>query len=125
MKLLSAPISLDLAITGKCNLKCKYCSHFSGPGDVDNDLPGDEWQMFFEELNRYMVMRVTLQGAEPFFRKDIREIDYFSNKVTPKTIEFSSSVFGGMRPLSIRKKTALIIPHGSFPVKLYCKVAAE
>jgi len=74
MKLLSAPISLDLAITGKCNLKCKYCSHFSGPGDVDNDLPGDEWNMFFKELNRLMVMRVTLQGAEPFSRKDIQDI---------------------------------------------------
>ena len=33
-----------------------------------------EWLQFFDELNRSAVMDVTLQGAEPFCREDLREI---------------------------------------------------
>lgn len=66
------PRSVDLAITSHCNLRCNYCSHFGSSGDVGQDLPGKKWLQFFEELNRYAVMTVTLQGGEPFCRTDIR-----------------------------------------------------
>ena len=59
-------MSIDLAITNQCNLRCKYCSHFTSAGDVGQDLPKDEWLKFFEELNRCKVMYATLQGARPF-----------------------------------------------------------
>ncbi len=57
-----------------CNLRCKYCSHFSGAGDVGRDLPAEEWLRFFEELNRCAVLNVTLQGGEPFCREDLEEL---------------------------------------------------
>jgi len=41
---------------------------------VDQDLPKEEWLQFFEELNRCAVMNVTLQGGEPFYRKDLSEL---------------------------------------------------
>jgi SynChlorMet cassette radical SAM/SPASM protein ScmE len=71
MKIMKTPRSLDLAMTNRCNLRCKYCSHFTGAGDVGQDLPNEEWLQFFEELNRCAVMNVTLQGGEPFCRKDL------------------------------------------------------
>lgn len=74
MKLLSAPLSVDIAITNQCNLRCKYCSHFTGAGDVGQDLPKEEWLRFFEELNRCKVINVVLQGGEPFFRKDLKTL---------------------------------------------------
>ena len=74
MKILNTPAKVDLAITNKCNLKCKYCSHFSGAGDVGLDLSGEEWRSFFDELNRCAVMNVTLQGGEPFCREDLRQL---------------------------------------------------
>ncbi|MBL6972245.1 MAG: SynChlorMet cassette radical SAM/SPASM protein ScmE [Desulfobacterales bacterium] len=74
MKVMKTPRSLDLAITNRCNLRCKYCSHFSGAGDVGHDLPAEEWLKFFEELNQCAVLNVTLQGGEPFFREDLRQI---------------------------------------------------
>jgi SynChlorMet cassette radical SAM/SPASM protein ScmE len=74
MKTINTPISLDLAITNRCNLRCKYCSHFSGAGDVGRDLPAEEWLGFFEELNRCAVLNVTLQGGEPFCREDLKEL---------------------------------------------------
>jgi SynChlorMet cassette radical SAM/SPASM protein ScmE len=41
---------------------------------VGQDLPKEEWLQFFEELNRCAVMNVTLQGGEPFCRKDLQEL---------------------------------------------------
>jgi SynChlorMet cassette radical SAM/SPASM protein ScmE len=74
MKLIKTPRSMNILVTGKCNLRCKYCSHFSSGGDVEEDLPLEEWVRFLEELNRAAVMEVCLQGGEPFMRKDIKEI---------------------------------------------------
>jgi MoaA/NifB/PqqE/SkfB family radical SAM enzyme len=41
---------------------------------VGQDLSKEEWLQFFEELNRCAVMNVTLQGGEPFCRKDLPEL---------------------------------------------------
>ena len=74
MKVIRTPRSVDLDITNQCNLRCRYCYHFSGAGDVDQDLPKEEWFRFFEELNCCAVMSVTLAGGEPFFRKDLKDL---------------------------------------------------
>jgi SynChlorMet cassette radical SAM/SPASM protein ScmE len=74
MKVIRTPRSVDLDITNRCNLRCRYCYHFSGPGDVDQDLSKEEWLRFFQELNRCAVMDVTLAGGEPFFRKDLKQL---------------------------------------------------
>lgn len=74
MRLMRSPASLDLAITGKCNLRCLYCAHFGSPREVAEDLPAAEWLSFFEELGRLAVLRVTLEGGEPFLRPDLPEL---------------------------------------------------
>ena len=71
---MKTPKSVDLEITNRCNLRCKYCSHFTSEGDVDQDLSTGEWLEFFEELNRCAVLDVCLQGGEPFIREDFREL---------------------------------------------------
>ena len=65
---------MDLSVTNRCNLRCTYCSHFSGAADVGQDLPKGEWLQFFDELNSCAVMTVTLEGGEPFCRKDLPEL---------------------------------------------------
>lgn len=74
MEVMKTPRSVDLAITNQCNLRCTYCSHFTSAGDMNKDLPVEEWLKFFEELGRCAVMDVTLQGAEPFCREDLGEL---------------------------------------------------
>lgn len=71
---MKSPRSLDLEITTSCNLRCAYCSHFSSPGDVQEDLPLDEWLAFLAELSSAAVMQVTLSGGEPFLRQDLRGV---------------------------------------------------
>lgn len=65
---------MDLEITNRCNLRCKYCGHFMSAGDVDDDLPTEEWLKFFEELAKCAVMSVTISGGEPFCREDLKEL---------------------------------------------------
>ena len=73
-RLMKTPKSVDISITNRCNLRCKYCYHFESADDVDNDLPTDAWLSFFEELSRCAVLDVCLAGGEPFMRQDLKEL---------------------------------------------------
>jgi SynChlorMet cassette radical SAM/SPASM protein ScmE len=70
---LSAPLSLDIAITGRCNLDCAYCFYADEMVALD-DLPTKHWLAFFEELGELAVQRVTLTGGEVFTRPDLFEL---------------------------------------------------
>jgi SynChlorMet cassette radical SAM/SPASM protein ScmF/SynChlorMet cassette radical SAM/SPASM protein ScmE len=70
----SVPDGVDLCITSRCNLRCAYCGHFSGAGDVDRDLGLDEWVRFFDELHRNAIREVCFQGGEPLIREDFPDI---------------------------------------------------
>lgn len=74
LKNLQMPKSAYISITGKCNLRCSYCLHFSSEGDLDTDLTAEEWFEFIEELEKESIESITLSGGEPLFRKDIKEI---------------------------------------------------
>ncbi|MEI8348608.1 MAG: SynChlorMet cassette radical SAM/SPASM protein ScmE [Candidatus Omnitrophota bacterium] len=74
IKLVRSPRSVEIAITNTCNLRCAYCSHFTSAADVPGDVSLEDWLCFFEELNRCSVLKVCLDGGEPFHRKDIIQI---------------------------------------------------
>jgi len=69
-----SPATVDLTITNRCNLRCRYCSHFSSAADVGRDLPTEAWLALFRELGEIAVMDVVLSGGEPFIREDIRTL---------------------------------------------------
>ena len=70
-KVMRTPRSLDIEITARCNLRCRYCYFFNNPAVEYRDLPADEWLKFFDELGSLGVMNVTLAGGEPFIREDL------------------------------------------------------
>lgn len=65
------PRSVDVEITSRCNLRCRYCYFFDNPAVEYHDLPPGEWLQFFDELGRCAVMNVCLAGGEPFIREDL------------------------------------------------------
>ncbi len=73
-QLMKSPRIVHVDITSQCNLRCAYCYHFSGPGDVSEDLSKEEWLEFFEELKECAVMYVSIAGGEPFCREDLKDI---------------------------------------------------
>ncbi|MCJ7611851.1 MAG: SynChlorMet cassette radical SAM/SPASM protein ScmE [Candidatus Aminicenantes bacterium] len=73
MRVMRTPKTVDIDITDRCNLRCRYCYFFSSSADV-KDLPQEEWLKFFEELNRCAVTAACLAGGEPFIRDDLKDI---------------------------------------------------
>lgn len=73
-KVMHSPRSVDVEITSRCNLRCRYCYYFDNPAIAYSDLQTGEWLRFFDELGRCSVMDVTLQGGEPFMRQDLPEL---------------------------------------------------
>jgi SynChlorMet cassette radical SAM/SPASM protein ScmE len=69
--LMRTPRTVDIEITPRCNLRCRYCYFFNNPAVVYRELPTDEWLKFFDELGSLGVMNVILAGGEPFMRADL------------------------------------------------------
>ena len=70
---MSTPKSVDIAITGRCNLHCAYC-FYADEMTALTDLPTEAWLKVFDELGRLNVMNVTLTGGEAFTRPDFFEL---------------------------------------------------
>lgn len=64
------PESLDVSLTGMCNLRCRYCFYADAMAAL-NDLPADDWRAFFAEAGAIGVRRLTLSGGEVFTRPDL------------------------------------------------------
>ena len=73
-RLMRTPRHVDVEITSRCNLRCRYCYYFDNPGVPYRDVPTDVWKRFFAELGECAIMDVTFQGGEPFLREDLREL---------------------------------------------------
>ncbi|MBN2537949.1 radical SAM protein [candidate division WOR-3 bacterium] len=67
------PRTVDLSLTGRCNLKCRYC-FYADEMAGRNDLPTERWLAFFEEMGGLAVQRVTISGGEAFIRPDLFEL---------------------------------------------------
>ena len=72
--LMRTPRTLDIEITSRCNLRCRYCYFFNNPAVNYRELRTDEWLEFFDELGSLGVMNVVLSGGEPLIREDLPEL---------------------------------------------------
>lgn len=68
-----APQSIDISLTGKCNLRCAYC-FYNDEMTSRPDVPKHKWLKFFDELGRLAVRNTTLSGGEIFVRDDLWEL---------------------------------------------------
>lgn len=73
-KYMSTPRSVDIEITSRCNLRCRYCYFFNNPAVEYTELSAEEWYKFFDELGALGIMNVQLGGGEPFIREDLQQI---------------------------------------------------
>lgn len=69
-QVLSAPITIFLNITNRCNLGCRHCLASSG-GLQENELSTEEWIGLIRRMGELGVWYVTVTGGEPFARPDI------------------------------------------------------
>ena len=59
------PMTVDFAITGKCNLRCKHCNT-ADTWNLNEELSFDEILGIFDQMKQEKVFEVNLFGGEPF-----------------------------------------------------------
>jgi radical SAM protein with 4Fe4S-binding SPASM domain len=69
----SAPISVQLLLTHRCNLNCIYCS-VEEYNEKELELSAQEWIALLKRLKESGVFTIDLSGGEIFLREDIFEI---------------------------------------------------
>lgn len=69
------PYYVDFSVTPYCNLKCGFCSA-SAEGNTTkiNELSLNDIDRIFNEFDKNEILRVSIEGGEPFLRNDIIEI---------------------------------------------------
>lgn len=84
--------SIYYSVTGKCNMKCKFCALNCGPNvSTENDMTIDSIMEMVKQIKELPVRKVVITGGEPLVRNDILEIlkcfaEYIGNdKITLQT----------------------------------------
>ena len=69
-KVMRTPRKVDLELTSRCNLSCRYCYYLDNQGVTYQDLPTERWLAFIRELGEARVMGVCISGGEALLRDD-------------------------------------------------------
>jgi SynChlorMet cassette radical SAM/SPASM protein ScmE len=69
---LSAPLNVCLAITNKCNLRCKHC--LGSNSRHEPDLTTSELLGVIQQLKELKVLNIAIFGGEPLAREDFFDI---------------------------------------------------
>ena len=80
------PFIVSYSITTKCNLKCKHCYSDSVEASPD-ELSTDEALRLMDDLSRWGIRLLVIDGGEPLCRQDLLDIvKYASSKGIRTTI---------------------------------------
>jgi radical SAM protein with 4Fe4S-binding SPASM domain len=72
---LAAPLTVDINVTNRCNLRCSFCSASpSHHSSRHEELTIKEISELFHELDRLGVFVVRIAGGEPLARSDFKDI---------------------------------------------------
>ncbi len=73
----SAPLTINWAVTNKCNFKCSHCYSRNDP---DEELDFDTLSKCIKHAADAGVLSINFGGGEPLLRKDLLDIAEFSSK---------------------------------------------
>ena len=82
MKKCRLPLYADFLITPFCNLECSFCSAAATKNKLSKIkvLTLDEIDNIFNQLDELEVLKISLEGGDPFCRDDIIEIMHLADK---------------------------------------------
>ncbi|MCP8305173.1 MAG: radical SAM protein [archaeon] len=70
---LSAPTSVDVFITSRCNLNCVHCFSRGGEGTI-HELSLNDLESIFNQLERMGILEVRINGGEPLLHPEIGRV---------------------------------------------------
>jgi radical SAM protein with 4Fe4S-binding SPASM domain len=69
-----APKYACIQLTARCNMRCSFCHFWSEAARAADEMTLDEYRRLADELSHYGFLLTTLEGGEPFMRKDVLDI---------------------------------------------------
>jgi MoaA/NifB/PqqE/SkfB family radical SAM enzyme len=63
-----------IQVTNRCNMKCSFCDFWPNPAPKGQELTVDEFARIAAELSELGTFLISIEGGEPFVRKDIVDI---------------------------------------------------
>lgn len=76
-----APVISHLAITHRCNMRCKYCSVRKIHQQYPEELSTEDYQKMIKKLNDWGVFQIGFTGGEPTLREDLVELTKYVSSV--------------------------------------------
>ncbi len=73
---LKAPLTINWAVTNRCNFKCRHCYSRTDPSE---ELEANTLFTCIEKIVKAGVLSINFGGGEPLLRKDLLEIASFSS----------------------------------------------
>lgn len=68
------PFNCLIQVTNRCNLRCSFCDFWPNSAPAHQELTLEEFQELAHQLREMGCLVVSIEGGEPFLRKDLVEI---------------------------------------------------
>jgi MoaA/NifB/PqqE/SkfB family radical SAM enzyme len=68
------PFNCLLQVTNRCNLRCSFCDFWPNPAPPEEELTLAEMERLAADLSALGCFLVSIEGGEPFVRKDLVDI---------------------------------------------------
>jgi MoaA/NifB/PqqE/SkfB family radical SAM enzyme len=68
------PFNCLVQVTNRCNMKCSFCDFWPNPASKQQELTVDEYERLGRELAELGTFLISIEGGEPFVRRDLLEI---------------------------------------------------
>jgi len=107
------PEHIYLAITNRCNLRCKMCEVARNPSSEEDELSTEEIKDLIKQIKNIGVKHFILSGGEPFLRKDILDIVKYA---VESNIEMVDIISNGtlLDEVTIKKLIKINLNHITF-----------
>jgi radical SAM protein with 4Fe4S-binding SPASM domain len=90
--MVAPPYLVSYAITRKCNLNCKHCYSDSTDSPGADELSTTEAKALLDDLARWGIRLLILDGGEPLCRNDFFEIVSYASKKNMRTVVGTNGV---------------------------------
>ena len=68
------PFDCLIQVTNRCNMRCSFCDFWPNPAPKGQELTLAEFERLASELTQLGTFIVSIEGGEPFIRKDLVEL---------------------------------------------------
>lgn len=68
------PFDVLIQVTNRCNMKCSFCDFWPNPAPKGEELTLAEFERIAKELAELGTFLISIEGGEPFVRKDLVDI---------------------------------------------------